>query len=43
MKFVTAVKHYQKTTDTVIVDTITDNFTIGQYASIVASCGFDLH
>jgi hypothetical protein len=28
--------------DPVIVATITDNFTIGQYASSVESCGFDL-
>ena len=43
MKFVAAVKHFQKTTDAVIVDTITDDFTIGQYASSVESCGFDLY
>jgi hypothetical protein len=29
--------------DAVIVDTITDDFTIGQYASTVESCGCDLH
>ena len=29
--------------DAVIVDTITDDFTIGQYALTVESCGFDLH
>ena len=29
--------------DAVIVDTITDDFTIEQYASTVESCGFDLH
>lgn len=43
MKFVAAVKHFQKTTDAVIVDTIMDDFTFGQYASIVDSCCFDLY
>ena len=29
--------------DVVIVDTITDDFTIEQYTSTVESCAFDLH
>ena len=29
--------------DALIAATITDDFTIGQYASSVESCGFDLH
>jgi hypothetical protein len=29
--------------DAVIVATITDDFAIGQYASSIESCGFDLH
>lgn len=58
MEFVAAVKHYQQTTDAmlimfgaarvykifdaVVVDTITDDFIIGQYVSNVELHGFDL-
>ena len=37
-----AVRVYKMYSDAVIVDTITDDFTIWQYASTVELYGFDL-
>lgn len=38
-----AVRVYQMNSDAVVVDTNTDDFIIGQYASNVELYGFDLH
>ena len=38
-----AVRVYKMYSDAVVIDTITDDFIIGQYVSNVELYGFDLH